>query len=213
MNDPAGMRRSYLRGQLLETDVPPDWLALFGAWFADASETLSYTEANAMQVATADATGRPSVRTVLLKGFDHRGVVFFTNYDSAKGRDLAGRPYAAAVLAWVPLERQVRFSGPCTPVRRAEAEAYFATRPRGSQLGAWASPQSQVVPSRGELDRLEQEVTARFEGSDVPAPPHWGGFLLAADTVEFWQGRRDRMHDRLRYRREGAVWRIERLAP
>ena len=213
MIDPAGLRRNYMRDHLLESTAPSDWLPLFTGWFADAAAALSYTEVNAMQVATADAAGRPSVRTVLLKGFDARGVVFFTNYESAKAHDLTVRPYAAAVLAWVPQERQVRFSGPCAPIDRVETEAYFRTRPRGSQLGAWASPQSRVVASRGELDEAERSVTERFAGTDVPAPPHWGGFRLAPETVEFWQGRRDRMHDRLRYRRDGDAWVIERLAP
>ena len=213
MIDPAGLRRDYRRGHLLEATAPAHWLPLFSAWFAEAAAALSATEVNAMQVATAGADGTPSVRTVLLKGFDDRGIVFYTNYESGKGSDLAARPYAAAVLAWVPQERQVRFSGPCRPVDPAETEAYWRTRPRGSQLGAWASPQSRVVESREVLDAAEREVTARFEGQDVPRPPHWGGFRLVPERVEFWQGRRDRMHDRLRYCRDGENWRIERLAP
>ncbi|MGH8962287.1 MAG: pyridoxamine 5'-phosphate oxidase [Jatrophihabitantaceae bacterium] len=209
------MRRDYQLGQLDESAVPASWLPLMQQWFADAVTALSELEVNAMQVATVDAAGRPSVRTVLLKAFDERGVVFFTNYESAKARDLAERPYAAAVLAWVPLQRQVRVSGPVTRVDRAETEAYFATRPRGSQLGAWASPQSSVVPSRAVLDEAERAVAERFDGTDIPAPEHWGGYRITPHAVEFWQGRPDRMHDRLRYRRDGvtATWLLERLAP
>ncbi|HEU5005587.1 MAG TPA: pyridoxamine 5'-phosphate oxidase [Jatrophihabitantaceae bacterium] len=216
MSDPAAMRREYLRGQLDESTVPATWLPLFQLWFDDATALLPAAEVNAMQVATVNADGRPSVRTVLLKAFDKRGVVFFTNYDSAKGSDLAARPYAAAVLAWVPLERQVRISGPAERIDRAETEAYFATRPRGAQLGAWASPQSQVVASRAELDRAARDIADRFAGQDVPPPEHWGGIRIVPETVEFWQGRPDRLHDRMRYRAdESAVsgWTLERLAP
>jgi pyridoxamine 5'-phosphate oxidase len=211
--DPAGMRRSYHRGHLEDGTLPESWLPLFADWFATAASELSLVEANAMQVATVDADGRPSVRTVLLKGFDESGWVFYTNYDSAKGADLARRPYAAAVLAWVPLERQVRLRGPVSRVTRAETEAYFASRPRGSQLGAWASPQSQVVASRSDLDEAAAQVERRFGADPIPAPPHWGGYRIAAEEVEFWQGRDDRLHDRCRYRRDGRLWVLERLAP
>lgn len=210
------MRREYQRGQLDEHTVPATWLPLFQLWFDDAIATLPASEVNAMQVATVSAEGRPSVRTVLLKAVDERGVVFFTNYDSAKGRDLAARPYAAAVLAWVPLERQVRITGAVERVARAETEAYFASRPRGAQLGAWASPQSQVVASRSDLDDAARATSERFADQDVPPPPHWGGFRILPETVEFWQGRPDRLHDRLRYRADHAAagdWTLERLAP
>jgi pyridoxamine 5'-phosphate oxidase len=213
MNDPAGMRRDYQRSQLDESAVPATWLPLFHQWFDDAVSELDSIEANAMQVATVDASGHPAVRTVLLKAFDERGLVFFTNYESAKANDLQSRPYAAAVLAWVGLQRQVRVSGPVTPVDRAETEAYFATRPHGSQLGAWASPQSRIVASRDALDALERQVAERFAGQDVPAPEHWGGYRIAPASVEFWQGRQDRMHDRIRYQLDGAAYRIDRLAP
>ncbi|MEO6887121.1 MAG: pyridoxamine 5'-phosphate oxidase [Jatrophihabitantaceae bacterium] len=213
MSDPAGMRRGYLRGWLDEGAAPRDWLKLFGHWFDEAAAELSGLEVNAMQLATVDAAGRPAVRTVLAKGFDERGVVFYTNYDSAKARDLAVHPYAATIFAWVRQERQVRFTGPVVRVSRAETESYFATRPRGSQLGAWASPQSSVVASRSVLDEAEAAVAARFAGQDIPAPPHWGGFRLEPDAVEFWQGRPDRLHDRLRYRLDAGSWTIERLAP
>lgn len=213
MTDPAGMRQDYARSQLDESTVPATWLLLLQQWFDDAVRELSGVEVNAMQVATVDEDGRPSVRTVLLKAFDERGAVFFTNYESAKAHDLRAHPYAAAVVAWVGLQRQVRVSGPVARIDRAETEAYFATRPRGSQLGAWASPQSSVIASRAALDALEQAVTERFEGQDIPAPEHWGGYRIEPETVEFWQGRPDRLHDRLRYRREHAHWVLERLAP
>lgn len=208
MIDPAAMRRAYGRDVLDESTAPDSWLELFAAWFEDAAGRLRQAEVNAMQVATVDA-GRPSVRTVLLKGYSADGLEFYTNYDSDKGLQLAAVPYAAAVLAWVPLERQVRVSGPVRRVDRARTEAYFATRPRGSQIGAWASPQSQVVVSRAELDRRQREVEERFADGPVPAPPNWGGYLVQPEVVEFWQGRADRLHDRLRY----AGGRIERLAP
>jgi pyridoxamine 5'-phosphate oxidase len=212
------MRRAYERGELNEASAPRNWFTLFSAWFDDAIAQLPGVEANAMQVATVDELGHPAVRTVLLKAADAGGVEFYTNYESDKGRQLEQHPHAAAVLAWVPLERQVRISGRVTRVAREHTEAYWATRPRGSQLGAWASPQSAVLQSRAELEQRFVEVDHRFGSDEIPAPPHWGGYVIHAETVEFWQGRPDRLHDRLRYTRadgaaDGNDWAIERLAP
>lgn len=213
MTDPAGMRRTYLRGVLDESTVAPTWLGQLLDWFGQAVDDLGSVEANAIQLATVDADGRPAVRTVLAKGIDEHGVTFFTNYDSAKGRALDANPYAEAVFAWLAHERQARVRGRVERVSRAETEAYFASRPRGSQLGAWASPQSEVVPSRAVLDELYHATERRFADADVPAPPNWGGYRIVPDAVEFWQGRPDRLHDRLRFRRDGDAWVLERLAP
>jgi pyridoxamine 5'-phosphate oxidase len=209
----AAMRREYTAAGLTEADLAGDWLTQFSRWLTDA-QVAGLPEPNAMIIATADASGRPSARTVLLKGLDERGLVFFTNYDSRKGRELEVNPYASAVFPWHALHRQVIVAGAVGRVDQAETDAYFASRPRPSQLGAWASPQSRVVPDRAYLDRAYAEVLSRFEAADrVPAPPHWGGLRLAPETVEFWQGREGRLHDRLRYRREDGSWVIERLAP
>jgi pyridoxamine 5'-phosphate oxidase len=213
VSDPGAMRRSYLLGQLCEEKLAPDWYAQLRSWFDEAAASGLVGEANAIQLATVTPEGHPAVRTVLVKGLDERGIVFYTNQESAKARDLANQPYAAAVFAWLPLERQVRLAGPVAIVTRAETEAYFASRPRGSQIGAWASPQSEVVASRAELDEKVREVEERFADAGVPAPPFWGGYRISPDVVEFWQGRTDRMHDRLRYRRVEDGWTIERLAP
>jgi pyridoxamine 5'-phosphate oxidase len=211
--DVSALRRSYRRAELDETTLAADWHEQLTRWFFEAVEDERSIEPNAVQLATVDAAGRPSVRTVLVKSFDERGIVFYSNYGSRKGRDLAARPYASAVFVWLSLERQVRLSGPVAPVPREETEAYFAARPRGSQLGAWASPQSEVVPSRAALEAAYADAERRFAGSEVPPPPHWGGYRLAPEAVEFWQGRADRLHDRLRFRCVGDGWVVERLAP
>ena len=215
VSDPAQLRRSYVRGTLDESTIAATWLDQLQAWF-DEAVRLEVPEPNALQVATADARGTPALRTVLAKSIDARGVTFYTNYTSAKGADLTARAYAAAQFLWLTLERQVRLAGTVTKVSAQETAAYFHSRPRGSQLGAWASPQSQVVASRAVLEQARAEVEARFGDGEIDVPPHWGGYLLAPETVEFWQGRTDRLHDRLRFRRSGddhGAWTLERLAP
>jgi pyridoxamine 5'-phosphate oxidase len=209
------MRRDYTeRGALLETDLAADWTEQFARWFADALAA-GLPEPNAMIVATADRHARPSARTVLLKGYDVRGFVFYTNYTSRKGTEALTNPYASLVFPWFAMQRQVIVAGAVEKVSRAQTEEYFASRPRGSQLGAWASPQSRVLPDRAAVDAGLAAAIERF-GADgeVPAPPHWGGLRVVPETVEFWQGRSSRLHDRLRFRRtEEAVWVVERLAP
>jgi pyridoxamine 5'-phosphate oxidase len=213
MTDPAGLRQTYLRGYLDERDLAASWYGQLRIWFDEAAADPAVLEANAVQLATADAAGRPSVRTVLAKGIDERGIVFFTNYESAKARDLAANPRAAAVFVWLAHQRQVRLEGTASLVDRTETEGYFAHRPRESQVGAWASPQSQVVASRAELDAMAARTEARFGDEVIPAPPHWGGYLLTPDLVEFWQGRTGRLHDRIRFRLDDGTWLRERLAP
>ena len=211
---PAGMRRDYTeRPALLETDLAADWLGQFSAWFAEVT-ALGLPEPNAMVVATADRAGRPSARTVLLKEYDAAGFVFYTNYESRKGVEALQNAYASLVFPWFPVQRQVVVAGSVEKVSRAQTEAYFGSRPRGSRLGAWASPQSRVVPDRAAVEAGLAEVVERFGDGPVPAPPHWGGLRVVPETVEFWQGRSNRLHDRLRFRRTAdGVWLTERLAP
>lgn len=197
---------------LLEGDLHADPLAQFEAWFADA-EAAGIRLPEAMILATAAATAVPSARTVLLKGVDDGGFVFFTNYESRKGRELAENPSAALLFYWDALGRQVRIEGAVERVEEAESEAYFRTRPLGSRIGAWASPQSEPIGGRSDLERRVAEIEARFADGDVPRPSFWGGFRLLPDALEFWQHRENRLHDRLRYRRTAGGWTIERLAP
>jgi len=210
--DLAVLRREYALSALSEADVDPDPIRQFERWFADAiaAEVL---EPNAMALATATPGGMPSARIVLLKGIDAGGFLFYTDYRSRKGAELTENPRAAVVLLWKEIERQVRVSGVVSRVSPAESEAYYRSRPIGSRLGAWASHQSAVIASRDELEQRLREVQSRFTGDDVPLPPHWGGFRIAPDELEFWQGRPDRLHDRLCYRRDPSGWVISRLSP
>jgi pyridoxamine 5'-phosphate oxidase len=208
----TGLRRTYARGALSEADLAPDWVGQFTRWFAEVAESGLVVEPNAMVVATASADGRPSVRTVLLRGVSAAGFEFFTNYGSRKGREIAANPSVSLLFSWVPAERQVVVTGTATRVPRAESVAYWESRPAASRLASAASPQSAVVGSRAELEAAVAELAARHPDG-VPLPDDWGGFRVAPDSVEFWQGRPARLHDRLRYRLTAGSWVVERLAP
>jgi pyridoxamine 5'-phosphate oxidase len=208
----ADLRREYARARLDEKDVSPDPFVEFARWFAEA-QAAEAAEVNAMVLATASADGRPSARMVLLKGFDERGFVFFTDYRSRKAEELEENLRAALGFYWSELERQVRIEGTVTRTSLQESEAYYRTRPMGSRLGAWASYQSRPIGSREELEADLQEVERRFSGPEVPLPPHWGGYRVSPECFEFWQGRESRLHDRIRYARERDGWKIERLSP
>jgi pyridoxamine 5'-phosphate oxidase len=209
----ADMRKDYSMAGLLEKDLAKNPFRQFEKWFQEA-EAAKVLEPNAMTLATCGRDGRPAARVVLLKACDGRGFVFYTNYESRKGRELDANPHATLLFAWLPMERQITVEGTVTRVTREESEAYFHSRPRQSQLGAWASPQSTAVAGRAVLEESYRVVEKKYEGREVPLPPNWGGFRLVPEIVEFWQGRRSRLHDRLRYRREaGGDWVIERLAP
>jgi len=204
----AALREEYTRAGLSEADLAPDPFSMFGLWFIDAGEL---PEPNAMVLATVSPAGQPSSRIVLLKNFDERGFVFFTNLDSRKAHDLAANPRCSLLFPWHGLQRQVRVEGVAEQIDRDEVAAYFSTRPRGAQLGAWASPQSSVTTS-AELEARYADADDTYP-SEVPAPDFWGGYVVRPRSVEFWQGRQNRMHDRLRYRREDGAWITERLAP
>ncbi|MEU4151682.1 MULTISPECIES: pyridoxamine 5'-phosphate oxidase [unclassified Streptomyces] len=216
--DPAFMRKQYRARGLETTELAVHPMDQFARWFADAARAAVHGtlyEPNAMVVSTVDPAGRPGSRTVLMKGYDTDGFVFYTNYDSRKARDLAGNPYVSLLFPWHPIARQVIVSGVARRTSREETAAYFHSRPHGSQLGAWASAQSTVVGSRAELDEAYAALGARYpEGEEVPVPPHWGGFRVAPETVEFWQGRENRLHDRLRYTAlPDGTWTVDRLSP
>jgi len=212
ITDPSQLRVDYKRAALSERDAASDPIELFTRWF-DEAVAAAIPEPNAMTLATVDAAGRPTARIVLMKGVDARGVVFHTNYDSRKGRDLAANPRAALLFFWVGLERQVRIDGAAERVSAEDSDAYFAARPRGSQISAWASPQSARVADRAWLEARVAEFEARFASGAVPRPPNWGGMRVVPDRLEFWQGRTSRLHDRLVWSRQGDRWTIERLAP
>ena len=209
----ADLRTEYHRGELREEEAGEDPFVLFRRWF-DEAVAAGGRDPNAMSLATVDAAGQPSVRIVLCKEFDARGFVFYTNYESRKGQELAGNAHAALLFYWADLERQVRISGRADRVDAAESDLYVGQRPRAAHIGAWASPQSRPIPGRAVLDEQTTRMEQRFAGqADPPRPAHWGGYRLVPGAIEFWQGRPSRLHDRLLYTRQSGAWRRERLAP
>lgn len=210
--DIADIRRDYEGGSLDESRVSADPLTMFGEWFALALDT-DPDDANAMTLATVDSQGLPHARVVLLKGFDQRGMVFFTNYNSHKGSELTNVPHAALTFWWPKLARQTRVEGRVEKVSEAESDEYFANRPRGSQLGAWIATQSVVIPGRNWIEARQQRFRQAYEGQQIPRPVHWGGYRVIPEMIEFWQGQPSRLHDRLRYQLRDGHWEVERLAP
>jgi pyridoxamine 5'-phosphate oxidase len=211
--DPAASRYDHVGKGLRRSDLDPDPIKQFANWFTAAIEA-GIRDVNAMSLATAGPDAKPSVRIVLLKSFDQDGFVFFTNYESAKAKQLGANPFAALGFYWIELDRQIRISGKIEKTSREESQVYFHSRPVGSQLGAWVSRQSEIVDGRRVLDARMAEMTERFGDKRIPLPPHWGGYRLKPDTVEFWQGRSNRLHDRFRYTKQAdRSWQINRLAP
>lgn len=210
--DIGDYRREYMSEGITESSMLEDPVQQFEQWFTQANES-GISDANAFSLATTDSQRRPSVRTVLLKLFDHKGFVFFTNYNSRKAKQLGKNAYAAALFPWLPLNRQVRIEGRCERISSAESLKYFATRPRGSQLGAWCSDQSDVIESRNFLEQKYREAAERFKQGSVPLPSFWGGYRIVPERIEFWQGRENRLHDRIEYLLNDQSWVKQRLAP
>ena len=208
----SSIRKDYQLKSLSETDVHSDPIIQFSQWWEDAL-TSKIDEVNAMALSTVTPEGKPSARIVLLKGFDEHGFVFFTNYESEKGVHLSINPFASLVFFWKELERQVRIEGPCEKISAEESDLYFHSRPLGSRIGAWASPQSRVIEGRKDLEDNLKNLEGRFTTEDIPRPPHWGGFVVIPETIEFWQGRSSRLHDRIVYSKGEEGWSIVRLAP
>jgi pyridoxamine 5'-phosphate oxidase len=211
-DDLARVRKEYSRHSLDELEVDLNPFVQFHHWFQEALKA-ALPEPNAMILATANSDGKPSARVVLLKGFDERGLVFFTNYEGRKSAELTANPQAAALFFWVELERQVRIEGTVERTSKLESEEYFKTRPLESRLSAWASKQSSVIPSRSFLEQKMSDLKSRYGNQEIPPPPFWGGFRIQPQVFEFWQGRENRLHDRVRYMLQGGVWHIERLSP
>lgn len=212
MNDLTAFRKEYHADKLSENNMIPNPLEQFNRWMEDAVQ-FQLVEPNAMTLATATAEGKPSARVVLLKEVNRHGFIFFTNYTSKKGRELLGNPFAALVFDWHEMERQVRVEGRVEKIPAADSDAYFAVRPQSSQIGAWASPQSKLLKDREELETMEKEIRTRFQDLPIPRPGHWGGFLIRPSVIEFWQGRPNRLHDRIVYYHTEEGWSMHRLAP